>query len=56
MVKTPFKGEAGTKLTSPKGWTCFPGGGYSGGGKGTSGSCTQGSKFFGWGPALKAAA
>ena len=52
LVKTPFKGEAATKLKSPKGWNCVAGGGYSGGGKGTSGSCTQGAKYFGWGPAL----
>jgi len=52
LVKTPFKGEALTKLKSPKGWTCVAGGGYSGGGKGTSGSCNQGRKYFGWGPAL----
>ena len=54
LVKTPFKGEALTKLKSPKGWTCIAGGGYSGGGKGTSGSCNQGKKYFGWGPSLPA--
>ena len=54
LVKTPFRGEALTKLKSPKGWSCVPGGGYSGGGKGTSGSCNQGKKYFGWGPALPA--
>lgn len=52
LVKTPFKGEALTKLKSPKGWTCVAGGGYSGGGKGTSGTCNQGRKQFGWGPSL----
>lgn len=54
LVKTPFKGEAATKLKSPKGWACVAGGGYGGGGKGTSGSCNQGSKWFGWAPATPA--
>lgn len=54
LVKTPFRGEALTRLKSPEGWSCMPGGGYSGGGKGTSGSCNQGRKYFGWGPALPA--
>ena len=54
LVKTPFKGEAGTKLKSPKGWSCFPGGGSGSiGSKGTTGSCSKGSKQFGWGPATK---
>ncbi|MCP9487508.1 MAG: hypothetical protein MSC30_16800 [Gaiellaceae bacterium MAG52_C11] len=54
LVKTPFKGEAATKLKSPTGWACVAGGGYGGGGKGTSGSCSKGSKWFGWGPATPA--
>lgn len=55
LVKTPYKGEAGTKLQSPKGWSCLPGGGSGAyGGKGTTGSCSQGAnKQFGWGPAIK---
>lgn len=52
LVKTPFKGEANTRLKSPKGWTCIAGGGNSHGGKGTPGYCSQGSKSFSWGPAL----
>ena len=54
LVKTPFKGEAGTKLKSPKGWSCVPGGGSGNlGSKGTPGSCSQGAKQFGWGPLTK---
>ena len=52
LVKTPFKGEARTRLKSPKGWSCLAGGGNSHGGKGTPGYCSQGSKSFTWGPAL----
>lgn len=51
LVKTPFKGEARTKLTSPKGWTCRAGGGNSVSGRGTPGYCQQGAKSFSWGPA-----
>jgi hypothetical protein len=54
LVKTPFRGEAGTKLKSPKGWSCLPGGGSGNiGSKGTTGSCSKGSQQFGWGPATK---
>lgn len=52
LVRTPFKGEALTKLKSPKGWTCIADGGLTGGGKGTPGHCNQGSKTFAWTPAL----
>jgi hypothetical protein len=52
LVKTPFRGEANTRLKSPKGWTCIAGGGNSHGGKGTPGYCSQGPKSFQWGPAL----
>jgi len=51
LVKTPFKGEARTKLKSPKGWTCRAGGGNSVSGRGTPGYCEQGAKSFSWGPA-----
>lgn len=51
LVETPFKGEARTKLKSPKGWTCRAGGGNSVSGRGTPGYCEQGSKSFSWGPA-----
>jgi hypothetical protein len=54
LVKTPFRGEAATKLASPKGWTCIAGGGLTGGGKGTPGSCSQGPKSFAWGGARPA--
>jgi hypothetical protein len=54
LVKTPFKGEARTRLKSPKGWSCIAGGGNSHGGKATPGYCSQGSKSFSWGPALGA--
>ncbi len=53
LVKTPFRGEAVTKFkTVPAGWTCLPGGGLTGGGKGTPGQCNQGKKMFYWAPAV----
>jgi hypothetical protein len=56
LVKTPFKGEARTKFkVVPKAWSCIAGGGLTGGGKGTPGTCsqgTQGKKLFSWGPAV----
>lgn len=51
LVKTPFMGEAGTRFVNPEGWTCIAGGGLTGGGKGTPGSCSQGSRTFAWGGA-----
>ena len=54
LVRTPFRGEAATQLASPSGWSCFAGGGLTGGGKGTSGSCRQGAKSFAWGGARPA--
>jgi hypothetical protein len=59
LVKTPFKGEALTMFkVVPKGWTCIAGGGLTGGGKGTSGTCSKGTNptvqsknSFSWGPA-----
>lgn len=51
LVKTPFRGEALTRIKAPKGWSCIADGGASAGGRGTPGHCTQGSKFFQWRPA-----
>jgi hypothetical protein len=56
LEKTPNRGEAGTKIVGPTGWSCLPGIAAS---RGTSGSCTwpgnrspttQATKQFGWGP------
>src|SRR4051812_29487383 len=37
LAKTPYHGEAGTKLIGPKGWSCLPGIAES---RGTAGSCS----------------
>jgi hypothetical protein len=54
LAKTPFKGEAGTKLRGPVGWKCLPGIAES---KGTAGQCwkgaTQAGPRFSWGPDIK---
>jgi hypothetical protein len=46
LVKTPYRGEAGTHLTGPTGWSCLPTVSW---GHGTPGSCSKGAARFGWG-------
>ena len=46
LVKTPYRGEAGTHLTGPAGWSCLPTVSW---GHGTPGSCSKGTARFGWG-------
>jgi hypothetical protein len=46
LVKTPYRGEAGTHLTGPPGWSCLPTVSW---GHGTPGSCSKGTARFGWG-------
>lgn len=50
LLRTPYKGEAATKLRGPTGWSCLvsiPHGG------GVPGQCTKGKKSFSWGPDAK---
>jgi hypothetical protein len=46
LVRTPYRGEAGTHLTGPAGWSCLPTISW---GHGTPGTCRKGSASFGWG-------
>ena len=46
LVRTPYRGEAGTHLTGPAGWSCLPSVSW---GHGTPGTCSKGKAVFGWG-------
>jgi len=52
LVKTPWRGEAGTVLKGPAGWSCLPRVGGELVTKGTPGECRKGSKLISWGPNL----
>lgn len=51
LMKTPWRGEAGTKLRGPAGWKCLPTLGSTVGTRGSPGECRKGGKVFFWGPA-----
>lgn len=50
LVKTPWRGEAGTKLRGPAGWRCLPRVGGTVSTKGSPGECRKGAKLISWGP------
>ena len=50
LLRTPYKGEAATKLRGPAGWTCLPSIPHGGG---VPGECRNGAKLFAWGPDAK---
>ncbi|MFN0153185.1 MAG: hypothetical protein ACKVUT_02305 [Gaiella sp.] len=51
LMKTLWRGEAGTRLRGPAGWSCLPTLASTVGSKGTPGNCRNGSKTFWWAPA-----
>ena len=50
LLRTPYKGEAATKLRGPAGWACLPSIPHGGG---VPGECRKGTKLFSWGPDAK---
>ena len=50
LLRTPYKGEAGTRLRGPAGWSCLPSIPHGGG---VPGECRKGAKLFAWGPDAK---
>lgn len=52
LMKTLWRGEAGTKLRGPAGWSCLPTFASTVSTRGTPGSCRKGSKVFFWAPSV----